>query len=51
MPFHLSESGIPYQVVAAIDINTTANEIYRHNFPNTPLWNKTIEVGDWIFET
>ncbi|XP_068160449.1 tRNA (cytosine(38)-C(5))-methyltransferase isoform X2 [Antennarius striatus] len=37
------ESGIPFQVVAAIDINTTANEIYSHNFPNTPVWNKTIE--------
>ncbi|XP_039982589.1 tRNA (cytosine(38)-C(5))-methyltransferase isoform X2 [Xiphias gladius] len=37
------ESGIPGQVVAAIDINTTANQIYRHNFPDTPLLNKTIE--------
>lgn len=44
--FLLSESGIPAQVVAAIDINTTANQIYKHNFPDTPLWNKTIEVGD-----
>uniref|UniRef100_A0A3Q3SY04 tRNA (cytosine(38)-C(5))-methyltransferase n=1 Tax=Mastacembelus armatus TaxID=205130 RepID=A0A3Q3SY04_9TELE len=35
--------GIPAQVVAAIDINTTANQVYRHNFPDTPLWNKTIE--------
>ena len=40
-----SECGIPFQVVAAIDINPTANQIYRGNFPNTPLWNKTIEVG------
>uniref|UniRef100_A0A7N6AKH5 tRNA (cytosine(38)-C(5))-methyltransferase n=1 Tax=Anabas testudineus TaxID=64144 RepID=A0A7N6AKH5_ANATE len=39
----LKESGIPAQVVAAIDINTTANQIYKHNFPDTPLWNKTIE--------
>ncbi|XP_078136820.1 tRNA (cytosine(38)-C(5))-methyltransferase isoform X1 [Sander vitreus] len=38
-----SESGIPAQVVAAIDINTTANQIYGHNFPDTALWNKTIE--------
>ncbi|XP_026148197.1 tRNA (cytosine(38)-C(5))-methyltransferase-like isoform X4 [Mastacembelus armatus] len=38
-----AESGIPAQVVAAIDINTTANQVYRHNFPDTPLWNKTIE--------
>ena len=33
-------------MVAAIDINTTANQIYKHNFPDTALWNKTIEVGD-----
>lgn len=39
------ESGIPFEVVAAIDINTTANEIYRHNFPKTNLWSKTIEVS------
>ncbi|XP_061160606.1 tRNA (cytosine(38)-C(5))-methyltransferase isoform X1 [Syngnathus typhle] len=38
-----SESGISGQVVAAIDINTTANQVYRHNFPGTPLWNRTIE--------
>uniref|UniRef100_UPI0037E7918A tRNA (cytosine(38)-C(5))-methyltransferase n=1 Tax=Semicossyphus pulcher TaxID=241346 RepID=UPI0037E7918A len=43
MHYALKESGIPFQVVAAIDINTTANQIYRHNFPDTPLWNKTIE--------
>ena len=39
------ESGIAAKVVAAIDVNTTANEIYRHNFPDTPLWSKTIEVS------
>nr|XP_046226991.1 tRNA (cytosine(38)-C(5))-methyltransferase isoform X2 [Scatophagus argus] len=43
MHYALKESGIPFQIVAAIDINTTANQIYRHNFPDTPLWNKTIE--------
>ncbi|XP_072234998.1 tRNA (cytosine(38)-C(5))-methyltransferase [Leuresthes tenuis] len=43
MHYALKESGIPAQVVAAIDINTTANQIYKHNFPDTPLWNKTIE--------
>uniref|UniRef100_A0A3Q3DMW1 Uncharacterized protein n=1 Tax=Hippocampus comes TaxID=109280 RepID=A0A3Q3DMW1_HIPCM len=37
------ESGISAHVVAAIDINTTANQVYRHNFPDTPLWNRTIE--------
>ncbi|KAM4718718.1 tRNA (cytosine(38)-C(5))-methyltransferase [Anableps anableps] len=43
MHYALKESGIHAQVVAAVDINTTANKIYRHNFPDTPLWNKTIE--------
>lgn len=39
-----------HQVVAAVDINTTANNVYRHNFPNTALLNKTIEVCDccWL---
>ncbi|XP_049421556.1 tRNA (cytosine(38)-C(5))-methyltransferase [Epinephelus fuscoguttatus] len=43
MHYALKESGIPAQVVAAIDINTTANQIYKHNFPDTVLWSKTIE--------
>ncbi|XP_054478789.1 tRNA (cytosine(38)-C(5))-methyltransferase [Anoplopoma fimbria] len=43
MHYALKESGITAQVVAAIDINTTANQIYTHNFPDTTLWNKTIE--------
>ncbi|KAK2859318.1 hypothetical protein Q5P01_003938 [Channa striata] len=43
MHYALKESGIPAQVVTAVDINTTANQIYSCNFPDTPLWNKTIE--------
>ncbi|XP_041670214.1 tRNA (cytosine(38)-C(5))-methyltransferase [Cheilinus undulatus] len=43
MHYAIKDSGIPFQVVAAIDINTIANQIYQHNFPDTPLWNKTIE--------
>ncbi|NXX19994.1 TRDMT methyltransferase, partial [Podargus strigoides] len=31
------------EVVAAVDVNTIANEVYKHNFPSTPLWAKTIE--------
>ncbi|KFO89294.1 tRNA (cytosine(38)-C(5))-methyltransferase, partial [Buceros rhinoceros silvestris] len=31
------------EVVAAVDVNTLANEVYKHNFPTTPLWAKTIE--------
>lgn len=41
-----AESNMSHQVVAAVDVNTTANDVYRHNFPNTPLLNKTIEVRD-----
>uniref|UniRef100_A0A8C2KHK6 tRNA (cytosine(38)-C(5))-methyltransferase n=1 Tax=Cyprinus carpio TaxID=7962 RepID=A0A8C2KHK6_CYPCA len=36
-------SSVPAEVVAAVDVNTTANEIYKHNFPSTPLLPKTIE--------
>ncbi|XP_036376595.1 tRNA (cytosine(38)-C(5))-methyltransferase [Megalops cyprinoides] len=43
MHYALKESGVSAEVVAAVDVNTTANEIYRHNFPGTPLWPKTIE--------
>ncbi|NWY51289.1 TRDMT methyltransferase, partial [Chionis minor] len=37
------ESCTSAEVVAAVDVNTLANEVYKHNFPNTPLWAKTIE--------
>ncbi|XP_047722471.1 tRNA (cytosine(38)-C(5))-methyltransferase isoform X1 [Prionailurus viverrinus] len=39
----LRESCIPSQVVAAIDVNTVANEVYAYNFPHTQLLAKTIE--------
>uniref|UniRef100_A0A8C8UQY6 tRNA aspartic acid methyltransferase 1 n=1 Tax=Peromyscus maniculatus bairdii TaxID=230844 RepID=A0A8C8UQY6_PERMB len=39
----LRESGIPAHVVAAVDVNTVANEVYKHNFPHTHLLAKTIE--------
>ncbi|XP_040290443.1 tRNA (cytosine(38)-C(5))-methyltransferase isoform X1 [Bufo bufo] len=39
----LSESGVSAEVVAAVDVNTTANEVYKHNFHSTPLWPKSIE--------
>ncbi|XP_004578941.3 tRNA (cytosine(38)-C(5))-methyltransferase [Ochotona princeps] len=39
----LKESCIPAQVVAAIDVNTVANEVYKYNFPHTQLLAKTIE--------
>uniref|UniRef100_A0A3P9J8X7 tRNA (cytosine(38)-C(5))-methyltransferase n=2 Tax=Oryzias latipes TaxID=8090 RepID=A0A3P9J8X7_ORYLA len=43
MHYALKESGVPAEVVAAVDINTMANQIYKHNFPDTPLLNKSIE--------
>jgi tRNA (cytosine38-C5)-methyltransferase len=33
-----------FTVVAAVDINTTANEVYKHNFPETPILQRNIEV-------
>ncbi|KFQ61081.1 tRNA (cytosine(38)-C(5))-methyltransferase, partial [Pelecanus crispus] len=39
----LLESCTSAEVVAAVDVNTLANEVYKHNFPSTPLWAKTIE--------
>ena len=33
--FALKHSNIQARVVAAIDINTNANKVYRHNFPTT----------------
>uniref|UniRef100_V9KYX4 tRNA (cytosine(38)-C(5))-methyltransferase n=1 Tax=Callorhinchus milii TaxID=7868 RepID=V9KYX4_CALMI len=43
MHWALRESCIPAEVIAAIDINTVANEVYKHNFPSTHLYPKTIE--------
>ncbi|NWJ04349.1 TRDMT methyltransferase, partial [Crypturellus undulatus] len=37
------DSCVSAEVVAAVDVNTLANEVYKHNFPSTPLWAKTIE--------
>ncbi|XP_072507729.1 tRNA (cytosine(38)-C(5))-methyltransferase isoform X1 [Notamacropus eugenii] len=39
----LKDSCVSAEVVAAVDINTIANEVYKHNFPHTQLWAKTIE--------
>ncbi|XP_040823725.1 tRNA (cytosine(38)-C(5))-methyltransferase isoform X2 [Ochotona curzoniae] len=43
MHYALKESCIPAQVVAAVDVNTVANEVYKYNFPHTQLLAKTIE--------
>ncbi|NXU74012.1 TRDMT methyltransferase, partial [Oreotrochilus melanogaster] len=37
------ESCTVAEIVAAVDVNNLANEVYKHNFPSTPLWAKTIE--------
>ncbi|XP_055003453.1 tRNA (cytosine(38)-C(5))-methyltransferase isoform X2 [Sorex araneus] len=39
----LRESRVPAHVVAAVDVNTVANEVYKYNFPHTQLLAKTIE--------
>lgn len=38
-----AESGIHHEVVAAVDINTIANEVYKHNFPSVPLICRNIQ--------
>ncbi|XP_048241648.1 tRNA (cytosine(38)-C(5))-methyltransferase-like [Haliotis rufescens] len=43
MHWALQESGLSFEVVAAIDINTTANQIYRHNFPDVKLLPSSID--------
>ncbi|XP_007436975.2 tRNA (cytosine(38)-C(5))-methyltransferase isoform X1 [Python bivittatus] len=43
VPTGILASGVPAEVVAAVDVNTVANEVYTHNFSTTPLWPKTIE--------
>ncbi|GFO35036.1 tRNA (cytosine(38)-c(5))-methyltransferase [Plakobranchus ocellatus] len=37
MHWALKESHIDYEIVMAVDINTTANKIYQHNFPHANL--------------
>lgn len=38
-----SESNLPGEIIAAVDINTVANEVYAHNFPQTNLLNRNIQ--------
>ena len=42
MHYALMNSGVKAEVVAAFDINTIANHVYRANFPNTPLCQRNI---------
>ncbi|KAJ1860107.1 hypothetical protein LPJ73_001527 [Coemansia sp. RSA 2703] len=43
MHFSLKEAGIDSEVVRAFDINTVANEVYKHNFPGVPVMQRSIE--------
>ncbi|KAG7210476.1 hypothetical protein KM043_012000 [Ampulex compressa] len=43
MHYALRESGVEGEVVAAIDINNIANDVYEHNFPNVQLMNRNIQ--------
>ncbi|XP_050406035.1 tRNA (cytosine(38)-C(5))-methyltransferase [Patella vulgata] len=43
MHYALKQSGVNFKVVTAIDINTTANEIYRHNIQRVELKSVGIE--------
>jgi tRNA (cytosine38-C5)-methyltransferase len=39
----LKASGVDLSVVCAADINTVANAVYAHSFPETPCISKNIE--------
>uniref|UniRef100_T1ITE8 DNA methyltransferase 2 n=1 Tax=Strigamia maritima TaxID=126957 RepID=T1ITE8_STRMM len=44
--FHyaLKDSDLKVEIVAAIDINTNANQVYMHNFPSTPIFQRNIQA-------
>ncbi|KAF8784641.1 tRNA (cytosine(38)-C(5))-methyltransferase-like [Argiope bruennichi] len=42
MRFALNAAGIPYEIVAAIDINPVVNAIYKHNFGSQGHYQKNI---------
>ncbi|XP_060559579.1 tRNA (cytosine(38)-C(5))-methyltransferase-like [Ruditapes philippinarum] len=44
MHFALCESGKEFKVVMAMDVNTNANLVYRHNFPNVDINASAIET-------
>ncbi|XP_072947463.1 tRNA (cytosine(38)-C(5))-methyltransferase [Epargyreus clarus] len=39
-----NELGLEGEIVAAVDINTVANEVYKHNFPTIMLLNRNIQT-------
>ena len=40
-----AESEVEYDVVQAMDVNTTANKIYQHNFPDVSICASSIAVS------
>lgn len=47
--FACAESGVEYDVVQAMDVNTTANKIYQHNFPDVSICASTIAVSHNLY--
>ena len=43
MHYALKKSGVDFKVIGAFDINTNANTVYRHNFPEAKLMQKNLE--------
>ncbi|XP_001602026.3 tRNA (cytosine(38)-C(5))-methyltransferase [Nasonia vitripennis] len=43
MHYALQESSVTGKIITSIDINTTANKVYRHNFPETANISRNIE--------
>ncbi|XP_077978631.1 tRNA (cytosine(38)-C(5))-methyltransferase-like [Glandiceps talaboti] len=43
MHYAVMESGVSAEVVAAVDINTIANQVYQVNFPDSNLMQRSIE--------
>ncbi|XP_063705998.1 tRNA (cytosine(38)-C(5))-methyltransferase [Culicoides brevitarsis] len=43
MHYGLLDSGIPFEIKLAIDINDIANKVYAHNFPSSKIVSKNIK--------
>ncbi|XP_077285579.1 tRNA (cytosine(38)-C(5))-methyltransferase [Arctopsyche grandis] len=43
MHYAFKDTSLKGEVVAAVDINTVANNVYRHNFPKANLLNRNIQ--------
>ncbi|XP_052801205.1 tRNA (cytosine(38)-C(5))-methyltransferase-like isoform X2 [Mya arenaria] len=44
MHYALKASGLNFHVIQAMDVNTNANEVYKHNFPDTKINSSSIEA-------